>query len=112
MSVGNSHVSYSQSDDGALGVIKYPISAITTFTSRNWSFVGRCTSKSDIKHYTGRDGNPSRLASCEIIDTSGDIRLTFFNDVCIYIAFLFVFKILLKCQTNNRQLMINLAKFK
>ena len=59
-----------------------PISAVTTFTSRNWAFIGRCTSKSGIRPFTSKDGTSGRIASADMIDASGDIHLTFFSDVC------------------------------
>lgn len=72
----------SQTDNSKAGSIIYPISSITTFTQRNWAFIGRCTSKSGVRTYKGRDGSDNRIASVDMIDSSGDIKLTFFNNVC------------------------------
>ena len=72
----------SQGETTPSGATIFPISAVTTFSPRNWAFVGRCTSKSGIRTFTGKDGLTKRLASVDMIDSTGDIRLTFWTEVC------------------------------
>lgn len=58
----------------------YPIEAISPY-SHKWTIKARCTSKSPIKtwHNSKSEG---RLFSVNLLDDSGEIRATGFNDQC------------------------------
>jgi len=58
----------------------YPIEAITPY-SHKWTIKARCTSKSDIKTWHNRNGE-GKLFSVNLLDDSGEIRATGFNDQC------------------------------
>jgi replication factor A1 len=58
----------------------YPIEAITPYAHR-WTIKARCTNKSDIKTWHNRQGE-GKLFSVNLLDDSGEIRATGFNDQC------------------------------
>ncbi|KIX06086.1 uncharacterized protein Z518_04060 [Rhinocladiella mackenziei CBS 650.93] len=58
----------------------YPIEAISPYSNK-WTIKARCTSKSDIKTWNNRNGE-GKLFSVNLLDESGEIRATGFNDQC------------------------------
>ncbi|KAL1979672.1 hypothetical protein VTN96DRAFT_5384 [Rasamsonia emersonii] len=58
----------------------YPIEAISPY-SHKWTIKARCTSKSNIKtwHHSNSEG---KLFSVNLLDDSGEIRATAFNEQC------------------------------
>jgi replication factor A1 len=58
----------------------YPIEGISPYSSK-WTIKARCTSKSSIKtwHHSNSEG---KLFSVNLLDDSGEIRATGFNDQC------------------------------
>ncbi len=55
-----------------------PIKSLNPYTTR-WTIMGRITNKSDIKHWSNSKGD-GQLFSIEILDSSMDIRATFFRE--------------------------------
>lgn len=58
----------------------YPIEAITPY-SHKWTIKARCTNKSNIKTWHNRNGE-GKLFSVNLLDDSGEIRATGFNEQC------------------------------
>ncbi|KIW24383.1 uncharacterized protein PV07_10101 [Cladophialophora immunda] len=58
----------------------YPIEAISPYSNK-WTIKARCTNKSDIKTWHNRNGE-GKLFSVNLLDESGEIRATGFNDQC------------------------------
>lgn len=58
----------------------YPIEAISPY-SHKWTIKARCTNKSIIKHWHNKNGE-GKLFSVNLLDDSGEIRATGFNDQC------------------------------
>lgn len=58
----------------------YPIEAISPYSNK-WTIKARCTSKSEIKTWHNRNGE-GKLFSVNLLDESGEIRATGFNDSC------------------------------
>ena len=58
----------------------YPIEALSPY-SHKWTIKARCTQKSDIKTWHNKNGE-GKLFSCNLLDDSGEIRATGFNDQC------------------------------
>ncbi|KAF5864445.1 Replication factor A protein 1 [Aspergillus alliaceus] len=58
----------------------YPIEAISPY-SHKWTIKARCTSKSNIRTWHNRNGE-GKLFSVNLLDDSGEIRATGFNDQC------------------------------
>lgn len=58
----------------------YPIEAINPYASK-WTIKARCTNKSEIKTWHNRNGE-GKLFSVNLLDESGEIRATGFNDQC------------------------------
>jgi replication factor A1 len=58
----------------------YPIEAISPYANK-WTIKARCTNKSDIKTWHNRNGE-GKLFSVNLLDESGEIRATGFNDQC------------------------------
>lgn len=58
----------------------YPIEAISPYSNK-WTIKARCTSKSDIKTWHNRNGE-GKLFSVNLLDESGEIRATGFNEQC------------------------------
>lgn len=58
----------------------YPIEAISPY-SHKWTIKARCTSKSAVKTWHNRNGE-GKLFSVNLLDDSGEIRATGFNDLC------------------------------
>lgn len=58
-----------------------PISSINIFVPRNWAIKGKCTFKQDIKEFNSKDKN-GKVGSVDLLDSTGEIRITLFNDVC------------------------------
>ena len=58
----------------------YPIEAISPYAHK-WTIKARCTSKSDIKTWHNKNGE-GKLFSVNLLDESGEIRGTGFNDQC------------------------------
>ena len=58
----------------------YPIEAISPY-SHKWTIKARCTSKSNIKTWHKRTGE-GKLFSVNLLDDSGEIRATGFNEQC------------------------------
>ncbi|RMZ82097.1 hypothetical protein DV737_g2151, partial [Chaetothyriales sp. CBS 132003] len=65
----------------------YPIEGLSPY-SHKWTIKVRCTSKSDIRTWHNRNGE-GKLFSVNLLDESGEIRATGFNDECdqLYPAF-------------------------
>lgn len=49
--------------------------------SHKWTIKARCTFKGDIKHWHNKNGE-GKLFSVNLLDESGEIRATGFNDQC------------------------------
>ncbi|KAH7826203.1 Replication protein A 70 kDa DNA-binding subunit [Monocercomonoides exilis] len=75
----SSQRSESGSQSNVDGFSILPISAISTYTPRNWAIKGRCSFIQPIRNYKGKDGNPGKCGSVDVMDESGSIRLTMFN---------------------------------
>ncbi|KAL8941616.1 MAG: hypothetical protein Q9211_001747 [Gyalolechia sp. 1 TL-2023] len=58
----------------------YPIEALSPY-SHKWTIKARCTNKSDIKTWHNKNGE-GKLFSVNLLDESGEIRGTGFNDQC------------------------------
>jgi replication factor A1 len=58
----------------------YPIEAISPYSNK-WTIKARCTSKSAIKTWH-RSNSEGKLFSVNLLDDSGEIRATGFNDQC------------------------------
>lgn len=58
----------------------YPIEAISPYSNK-WTIKARCTSKSSVKTWHNRNGE-GKLFSVNLLDDSGEIRATGFNDQC------------------------------
>ena len=58
----------------------YPIEAISPYNHK-WTIKARCTSKSNIKTWHNRNGD-GKLFSVNLLDDSGEIRATGFNNQC------------------------------
>lgn len=58
----------------------YPIEAISPYSNK-WTIKARCTNKSPIKTWHNRNGE-GKLFSVNLLDDSGEIRATGFNDQC------------------------------
>lgn len=58
----------------------YPIEALSPY-SHKWTIKARCTSKSDIKTWHNRNGE-GKLFSVNLLDDSGEIRATGFQEQC------------------------------
>ncbi|PLN74470.1 single-stranded DNA-binding replication protein A [Aspergillus taichungensis] len=58
----------------------YPIEAISPYCHK-WTIKARCTSKTNIKTWHNRNGE-GKLFSVNLLDDSGEIRATGFNDQC------------------------------
>ncbi|OJJ57799.1 hypothetical protein ASPSYDRAFT_45728 [Aspergillus sydowii CBS 593.65] len=65
----------------------YPIEALSPYANK-WTIKARCTSKSPVKHWHGRSGDGT-LFSVNLLDDSGEIRATGFNEQCIALYDLF-----------------------
>lgn len=60
------------------GPVVMPISALSPYTEA-WTIKARCTQKSDIKTWANPKGE-GKLFSATLIDATGEIRITGFND--------------------------------
>lgn len=58
----------------------YPIEAISPYSNK-WTIKARCTMKSAIKTWHNKNGE-GKLFSVNLLDDSGEIRATGFNDQC------------------------------
>ena len=58
----------------------YPIEALSPYAHK-WAIKARCTHKSEIKRWNNKNGE-GRLFSVNLLDDSGEIRATGFNDQC------------------------------
>ena len=58
----------------------YPIEAISPYANK-WTIKARCTNKSEIKTWHNKNGE-GKLFSVNLLDESGEIRGTGFNDQC------------------------------
>lgn len=58
----------------------YPIEAISPYNHK-WTIKARCTTKSNIKTWHNRNGD-GKLFSVNLLDDSGEIRATGFNNQC------------------------------
>ncbi|KAL9630904.1 MAG: hypothetical protein Q9164_006180 [Protoblastenia rupestris] len=58
----------------------YPIEALSPYNHK-WTIKARCTNKSDIKTWHNKNGE-GKLFSVNLLDESGEIRGTGFNDQC------------------------------
>lgn len=58
----------------------YPIEALSPYAHK-WTIKVRCTNKSDIKTWHNRNGE-GKLFSVNLLDESGEIKATAFNDQC------------------------------
>lgn len=80
----------------------YPIEAISPY-AHNWTIKARCTSKSDIKTWHKASGE-GKLFSVNLLDESGEIRATGFNNECDLLYDLFkegaVYYVSFPCQVK------------
>lgn len=60
------------------GMPIYPIEGLSPYQNR-WTIKARVTSKSDIRHWTNQKGE-GKLFSVNLLDDSGEIKATGFND--------------------------------
>ena len=58
----------------------YPIEALSPYAHK-WTIKARCTNKSDIKNWHNKNGE-GKLFSVNLLDESGEIRGTGFNEQC------------------------------
>jgi replication factor A1 len=58
----------------------YPIEGLSPYTHK-WTIRARCTQKTDIKTWRNAKGE-GKLFSVNLLDDTGEIRATGFNDVC------------------------------
>ena len=58
----------------------YPIEALSPYAHK-WTIKARCTNKSDIKTWHNKNGE-GKLFSVNLLDDSGEIRGTGFNEQC------------------------------
>ncbi|MCJ1352714.1 MAG: Replication factor A protein 1 [Icmadophila ericetorum] len=58
----------------------YPIEALSPYAHK-WTIKARCTNKSDVKTWHNRNGE-GKLFSINLLDESGEIKATGFNDQC------------------------------
>lgn len=65
--------------DSAHGYI-HPIDSITPFQGK-WTIKARVTNKSEVKHWHNRNGE-GKLFSVTLLDDSGEVKATGFNDQC------------------------------
>jgi replication factor A1 len=65
----------------------YPIEALSPY-SHMWTIKARCTNKSAIKTWHNRNGE-GKLFSVNLLDDSGEIRATGFNDQCDMLSGMF-----------------------
>ncbi|KIV90554.1 hypothetical protein, variant 1 [Exophiala mesophila] len=72
--------SHSKSSFSAAHANIHPIEAISPYSNK-WTIKARCTSKSDIKTWHNRNGE-GKLFSVNLLDESGEIRATGFNEQC------------------------------
>ncbi|KAI9374000.1 hypothetical protein BJX61DRAFT_500834 [Aspergillus egyptiacus] len=72
---------------GSASATIYPIEAISPYANK-WTIKARCTSKSAIKTYHGRNGDGT-LFNVNLLDDSGEIRATGFNEQCAALYDLF-----------------------
>ncbi len=80
----------------------YPIEAISPYAHK-WTIKARCTNKSDIKTWHNKNGE-GKLFSVNLLDESGEIRGTGFNDQCDALYELFqeggVYYVTSPCRVN------------
>ena len=58
----------------------YPIEALSPYAHK-WTIKARCTNKSEIKTWHNKNGE-GKLFSVNLLDESGEIKATGFNDQC------------------------------
>ncbi|GAA5845759.1 hypothetical protein JCM9279_006100 [Rhodotorula babjevae] len=58
----------------------YPIESLSPYQNK-WTIRARVTSKSDIRHWSNQRGD-GKLFSVNLLDESGEIRATGFNEAC------------------------------
>lgn len=58
----------------------HPIEALSPYSNK-WSIKARCTNKSSIKTWHNKNGE-GKLFSVNLLDDSGEIRATGFNEQC------------------------------
>ncbi|GAA5921776.1 hypothetical protein JCM1841_001858 [Sporobolomyces salmonicolor] len=58
----------------------YPIESLSPYQNK-WTIKARVTSKSEIRHWSNQRGD-GKLFSVNLLDESGEIRATGFNDAC------------------------------
>ncbi|KAH0565886.1 hypothetical protein GP486_000716 [Trichoglossum hirsutum] len=68
----------SQPVQGGMNI--YPIEALSPYAHK-WTIKARCTNRSDIKTWHNKNGE-GKLFSVTLLDDSGEIRATGFNDQC------------------------------
>lgn len=76
---GNDSINARQAPSSAHATI-YPIEGISPY-SHKWTIKARCTSKSPIKTWH-RSNSEGKLFSVNLLDDSGEIKATGFNDQC------------------------------
>ncbi|KAL2866347.1 replication factor A subunit protein RFA1 [Aspergillus lucknowensis] len=72
---------------GSASATIYPIESLSPYAHK-WTIKARCTSKSTIKSWHGRNGDGT-LFSVNLLDDSGEIRATAFNEQCTALYDLF-----------------------
>lgn len=58
----------------------FPVEALTPYANK-WTVKARCTHKSEIKHWHNKNGE-GKLFSVNLLDDTGEIRATGFNEQC------------------------------
>lgn len=93
---------YSRTASSSAHANIYPIESISLY-SHKWTIKARCTHKSEIKTWHNRNGE-GKLFSVNLLDESGEIRATGFNDQCDQLYDLFqensVYYISTPCKTQ------------
>jgi hypothetical protein len=57
----------------------FPIASLNPYQHR-WTIKARCTFKSEIRHWQKEGKGSGQLFHVDLLDESGEIRATFFND--------------------------------
>ena len=70
--------SYQKASKTPSGTITYPIEGLNPYTNK-WTIKARVTQKSQIKEYSTQKGGEGRLFNITLMDESGEIRATGFN---------------------------------
>ena len=82
-------VSYSNANRGGPSSHPvFPIEGLTPYAGK-WTIKARCTQKSEVKHWHNKSGE-GKLFSVNLLDDTGEIRATGFNEQCSQLYDVFV----------------------